>query len=140
MAIGTGHALVHDTGLGIQPLDLLKRQFQALSVFRQDLILQLTAHRHELFKHIPYTVTIEIAGSHLLHCLQFLLLTLPVQDFLMILDLVLGHGTTNLLSLFEQCYQLTIHLIDLLSQLYQIYALVLLHKGSPVVGIISSAR
>ena len=106
----------HSGLLYLQLIHINEGQSAAHSLSRQPIVLQLTAHGHDLFKQFLYPMGIKLIMRQTADFTQFLFLPRLVQHFLPCLDLIIRHLRTDLHPLFVQLYDLFIYPIQLSAQ------------------------
>ena len=93
-----------------------------VSLFRQDLVLQLPADGHELLEQLSRAGAVEIVMGHGLHRRDLLLFPHRVKHPFSRLDLVSCHLSGYFHPFLKQTDDLLIHSVDLRPQLLQIHS------------------
>ena len=124
MAVSALHPLVNDTDIcAVNVIHRNERQTARGSVLRQQLVLQLPAHGHDLLKQFLHAVAVKIIVCHRFQRCEFCLLPLFVKHFFSNRNFILCNVCTDLHPLLKQFYDLFIYCVDLLTQLCQIFHL-----------------
>ena len=101
--------------LRIQFIDTNERKFTKASFFCQHLILQLSAHGHDLLKQFFHTVAVKLVMCLGFHLSDLFFLTRSVKYLFSGFDLILCHLLADIHSFFIQIHDLSVDLINLIS-------------------------
>ena len=110
------HALEHYADiLFLQLIHTDKRQAACHTVFLQQLILQFTAHRHDLLKQFFNPVTVEVVVCHIFCLFNDFFFTFLIKHLFAGADLVLCHFSADLHTLLKKLRHLTVNGVYLIS-------------------------
>ena len=115
-------ALKYDSRLfGIQIFDRDKGQPAGASMAFQHLVLELSAHRHDLFKQLRHTLTVKIIMGQGAYPRQLFFLSGFVKYFFSIFDLIFCHLTADFHALLVQLHQLAVNPVYFIPERRQIH-------------------
>lgn len=102
MLVSPFHALIdHPAVLPVDLIDPGKGQAARHALPGQQLVLQLSAHGHDLLKQFLHPMPVKIVVGKPAQHFQLLKLSVPVQDLLPVGNLVLRHLSADLHSIFK---------------------------------------
>ena len=118
LGIGTFRTLIDHSGtLGLQFIHTDEGESAFTAMGCQQLVLELSAHGHDLFKQFLHAVAVEIIMGQCLDSGDLLLLSLFVKYFFAGLYFIFRHLSADIHALLIEIHDLPVNGVDLLSQL-----------------------
>ena len=135
LIISTFHSLkYHTCTIKIQLIQSDKGKSSQNSFLRKTLVLQLSAHAHQLFKKLPDPFFVEICRHLFRYCCQLLILSCLIKYLASVLYLIFCNSFADFHTSLIKRGDLVIDHIQLFSHLFQT-----LHRPTPYRFILMSS-